>query len=255
MLTTFDESYDNNHNYLILGALFNPRHKIIQREFAEAKRNVGFVNPDGTVREIKYSLCTDKRKYEVAKIAVDCFINSHSFFRAIVIDQKPDSGFRLDYFGKPFERKALKEARAYKKFTELLLKSNLPLIQPNGLLYADKLTRCKGDAFCQLITELFGTRGTNYSVGHDKPIFKHISEVDTSLEDYHLGQIGDILQGVILNELKPGDNRWKNKIRNYVKGQLKIPSLLPDYWGILPKWHQDQKHPKYQVWYWRPEKE
>ena len=134
MLTTFDESYDSNHDYLILGALFNPRHKIIHRKFAQAKRDLGFVDQNGKVREIKYNLCTDNNKYEVAKIAVDCFVNSDSFFRAIVIDQKPGSGFNLNYFGKSFERKAIKEARAYKKFTELLLKSNLPLIQPNGLL-------------------------------------------------------------------------------------------------------------------------
>jgi len=86
-----------------------------------------------------------------------------------------------------------------------------------------------------------------------KPIFKHVCEVDTSLEDYHLGQIGDILQGVILNELMPGNDRWKRKLRNYVKGQLNLPSLSPDYWRPLPRWYKNEKHPKYQIWYWVPE--
>ena len=188
-------------------------------------------------------------------MAVNCFINSPAFFRAIVIDQRPESGFSLNYFGRSYERKAIKEARAYKRFTEFLLKYNLADIQPNGILYTDQLTRCKGDLFCQLLRDLFSSVGENYSIGKSKPIFKHIQEVDTSLEDYHLGQIGDILQGVILNELLPTQNRWKNKIRNYVKGQLEIPSLLPDYWQVLPKWYQDQKHPRYQVWYWIPEME
>jgi len=255
MLTTFDECYDNDHSYLILGALFNPRHKAIHKEFVKAKRDVGYVGIDGKVREIKYAMCTNRKRYEIAKLAVDCLKNSHSFFRAIVVDQRPESGFALTYFGKSSERKALKEARAYKKFTELLLKSNLADIQPNGLLYTDKLTRCRGDAFCQLIKDLFGTHGEGYSVGFSKPVFKHVSEVDTSLEDYHLGQIGDILQGVILNELVPGRDRWKKKLRNYVKGQLNLPSLSPEYWRTLPRWYKSQKHPKYQIWYWAPETE
>ncbi len=252
MLTNFDECYDNAHNYLILGALFNPRHKIIHRAFVKAKRDAGYVNPDGTVREIKYALCSDSKRYKIAKLAVDCFINSDSFFRAVVVDQRPEAGFNLNYFGRRNERKAIKEARAYKKFCELLLKANIQDIQPNGLLYTDKLTRCRGDLFCQLITELFGTQGEEYSKGGSKPVFKHITEVDTSLEEYHLGQIGDILQGAIINELVPGLNRWKRKLRNYVKGQLNLPSLSADFWRLLPKWYVNQKYPKYQVWYWVP---
>jgi hypothetical protein len=70
MLTTFDECYDNAHNYLILGALFNPRHKIIHRRFAEAKRSLGFINPDGSLREIKYALCKNGKSYKMAKSAI-----------------------------------------------------------------------------------------------------------------------------------------------------------------------------------------
>ena len=106
-----------------------------------------------------------------------------------------------------------------------------------------------------LLKDLFCTTGENYSVGKNKPIFKHIQEVDTGLEYYHIGQIGDILQGVILNELMPTQNRWKKKIRNYVKGQLEIPSLLPEYWKILSRRYQNQEYHKYQVWYWTPEME
>lgn len=256
MLTTLDESYDSDHRYLIFGAVFHPLYKQIHRQFREAKKNAGYVNTaDGKVREIKYVLCNTHKRYEIAKLAVDCFINSPSFFRAIVIDKDPSSGFSLNYFGKASEPTAIKEARAYKKFCELLLKSCLPEIQPNGLLYTDALTHCHGDAFCALINELFSISGQNYSKDLDKPIFKLIKEVDTSLEDYQLGQIGDILQGAILNELVPGTNRWKKQIRNYIKGQLGLPSLSPKYWQILPKWLKNQKHPKYQIWYWVPEKQ
>lgn len=206
MLTTFfDECYDNGHNYLILGALFNPRPKDIHREFLKAKRDKGYVGADGSAKEIKYSECIDAKRYKVAQRAVGCFKDSQSFFRAIVIDQRPQSGFSLNFFGKPNEPKKLKEARAYKKFAELLLKSNITTT--NGVLLTDRITRCKGDAFLPLIREAFGTPGVEYSQGRSEPIFRHIQEVDTALEQYHVGQIGDILQGVILNELLPTKSR------------------------------------------------
>jgi len=255
MLTTFDESYDNNHNYLILGALFCPSHKILHKEFLRAKKCAGYVDEHGKCKEIKYTTCYNHRQYKIAQVAIDCFIRSQAFFRAIVIDQRPDLSYDINYFGRPSESKAIKEARAYKRFAELLLKSSISDIQPNGLLYLDKLTRCRGDAFCELIKGLFGTYAENYSKDLTKPLFKHIQEVDTGIEDYQLGQIGDLLQGVILNELLPGKNLWKKRIRNYVKRNLEIPSLLPDYWKLLSRDYKDKKHHNYQIWYWTPNKE
>jgi hypothetical protein len=79
-----------------------------------------------------------------------------------------------------------------------------------------------------------------------------MQEVDTAIEHYHVGQIGDILQGAILSELVPPQNEWKCKTREYVKERLKIPSLTRDYWKSLTKQECNQKHPQYQVWYWEP---
>lgn len=251
MLTTFDECYDHNRSYLILAALFNPKPKQLHRKFLKAKQAKRYIRSDGKVKEIKYSYADTPYLYSVAVKAIDCFVDSSATFRAIVIDQRPSSGFNLDRFGASYEPKSLREARAYKKFTELLLKSNIPSIL-NGVLLTDKLTRCKGDAFMSLIKELFGTPGCNYSAGLSVPIFRHIQEVDTALEEYHVGQIGDILQGVILNELIPTKNRWKRKLREYAKQQLGLSSLGPDYWRGLAKWGQDLRHPKYQIWYWEP---
>jgi len=248
----FDECYDNNHNYLILGALFNPEPHKIHRILRQEKRDRNYLNLDGTVREIKYVLCNTHYRCDVAKCAVDCFVGSSSLFRAIVIDQRPNTGFSLDYFGNPNEGKAIKEARAYKKFTELLLKSNIADVS-GGTLYADRLTRCKGDAFVPLITESFGKPNCNYSIGKNEPVFRYVQEVDTALEQYHVGQIGDILQGAILCELVPPHNRYKRELNTYVKKQLNISSLGQTYWQNLPKWEQDLKHPKYQVWYWEPD--
>lgn len=251
VLTYFDECYDNQRSYLILGALFNPRPKAIHRAFWEAKRKRGYIDSDGKVKEIKYNYSSTHYLYTVATEAVDCFVESLSWFRAIVIDQRPSQGWSLDHFGMATEAKAIKEARAYKKFTELLLKSNISSFA-NGVLLTDRLTRCRGDAFLALITELFGTPGAGYSSGRRTPIFRHIEEVDTALEEYQVGQIGDILQGVILNELVPTKNRYKRKLREYAKGQIGLSALSPSYWEKMPKWQQDLQHSKFQIWYWKP---
>ena len=192
MIVYFDESYDEGHQYLILGALFNPTPKDIHAQFLTAKRSKRYVNANGIAKEIKYTLSNSHYRYAVAEKAVDCFMNSPSWFRAIVIDQRPGEGFSLDFFGRPGEPRALKEAKAYKKFTEMLLRSNIGNIT-NGTLLTDRLTRPKGDAFLPLITDLFGTPDNGYSSGRRGPIFRHIQEVDTAEEQYQVGQIGDIL--------------------------------------------------------------
>ena len=250
VLTYFDECYDGNHTYLILAALFNPTIKEIHRDFLRAKQEKGYFKADGSVQEIKYSYCVNHKRYSIAQKAVDCFVDNQSFFRAIVIDRCPQSGFNLDFFGRPDEPQKIKDARAYKKFTELLLKSNITIT--NGMLLTDRLSRPKGDAFLPLLREAFGIAGVGYSQGMNEPIFRHIQEVDTALENYHVGQIGDILQGAILNELVPAGNRFKRKLREYVKKKLSLPSLGQDYWLPLSKGEQDAKHFKYQIWYWRP---
>jgi len=253
MIVTFDECYDNEHKFLILGALFASKPKKLHEAFLLGKRNKKYIDDNGRAREIKYTLCNNHYRYGIGSLAIDCFIDNPSFFRAIVVDQRPESGFTLEYFGKRSDSLKIKEARAYKKFAELLLKSSISEVS-NARLLADRLTRCQGDAFIPLMTELFGTPGAGYSTGCPNPIFRHIQEIDTALEQYHIGQIGDILQGVILNELIPTKNQWKRKINQYVKTKLGIPSLMPSFWNSLSKWEKDLYHPKFQVWYWSPNK-
>jgi hypothetical protein len=251
VIVYFDECYDSNHDFLILGALFNPRHKAIYDDFKREKRRCHFVNSDGRGLEIKYTKSNTRRNFIMALRAVDCFINSQSYFRAIVVDQRQSSGFNLDYFGKPYETKTIKNARAYKVFSELLLRDNISRIS-NGVLLTDRLTRCSGDECLDLIMGLFGTPNQKYSSRRKYPIFRHVQEVDTALETYHVGQIGDILQGVILNELVPSQNKYKRKLREYVKQQLSIPSLDSQYWQSLNVKQRNQLHPKYQAWHWKP---
>ena len=83
MLVTFDECYDNAHNYLILGALIVPDHKKLHAEMLKVKRDNGYIRRDGAPKEIKYTLCTDKFHYGVATGTVGCFIESSAFFEQL----------------------------------------------------------------------------------------------------------------------------------------------------------------------------
>jgi hypothetical protein len=250
MLVYFDESYDANKDLLILSALFNPLPKKLHFAVLHAKQTEQYLDVAGKPREIKYSISDTSRRCRVACKCVDCFVASPSWFRAVVVDTQMGQ-FDLNRFGKKSESDAMKWARAYKKFAELLLSHNCSGIE-NGVLLTDRLTRTKGDLFLELMREDFSRLGIAYSVGKTQPVFRHIQEVDTALPEYQVGQIGDILMGSILNALRPTKNRFKRRLRRHVLNTLSLPSLLPTYWQQLAKWRAEVLHPKFGVWYWRP---
>jgi hypothetical protein len=53
MLIYFDESYDHEHEYLLLSALFNPHSRYLHRRLSEVKRQHNYLSRDGSLREIK----------------------------------------------------------------------------------------------------------------------------------------------------------------------------------------------------------
>lgn len=250
MLVYFDESYDSKKDFLLLGALFNPKPKSLHSDMLKVKHTLHYVDQSGQPLEIKYATSGIRPRYRVARECVNCFVNSPSWFRAIVIETGAGR-FDLNFFGRPFEGNAIRWARAYKKFAELLLSRNCANID-NGVLLTDRLTRTKGDLFLELMRENFSQAGVNFSVGKAQPTFRHVQEVDTALPAYQVGQIGDILTGVILNGLKPTANQYKTRLRNHVMRVLSLPSLGPSYWESLTKWRAEALHPKFGVWYWRP---
>ena len=250
MLIYFDESYDNNHEYLLLGALFNPHSKFLHRELSESKRNKGFVTKLGELKEIKYSKCSLHLPQQVAKAAIDSFIKSTSWFRCIVIHQGGRS-FDLNYFGKLSEPEAIKKARAYKKFAELLIGYNTQDVH-NAVLLTDRLKRCSGDLFLELIRQEFSVPYSGYSKRSSLPTLGIVDAVDTSLEQYQVGQVCDILLGCVLNNLCPTQNWMKNELREYLAKALSVPDFLPISWQKYTKYNIERYYPKFNVWYWRP---
>jgi len=248
MLIYFDESYDQEHRYLILGALFNPHPKFLHREWLRVKQDFNFFGQNKKLLEIKYNYCTTRRRQELCCAGIDIFMKSTSYFRAIVVDQKI---MDLERFGKKSEDKKIKMARAYKKFAELLLSHNTEEIY-NGVLLTDELTRCNGDKFIEIMKQDFCVIGGRHCADEHKPTLKEITDIKSHLEDYHVNQINDILLGCIMNNLKPTNKEYKNNVRKYLIKKLDVKSLLPEYWDRYSKTFAEEHYPKFNIWYWRP---
>ena len=248
MLIYFDESYDGEHKYLLLGALFNPHPKFLHREWLKVKKDFGYLDKRGKVLEVKYNNCTTKKRQEMCCRAIDIFMKSTSYFRAVVIDRDI---MELDYFGKKSEDNKIKMARAYKKFAELLLSRNTKNIY-DGVLLTDELTRCNGDKFIEIMKQDFCVIDGKHCNNAHKPTLKDISDFSSHVEQYHVNQINDILIGCILNNLIPTKKNYKNNLRKYLVKKLEVDNLLPEYWSKYQKEHVEECHPKFNVWYWKP---
>ena len=157
MIIYLDESYDWRGVYFLLGGLFVlSDHDVFLESFNSVKREEGFVRPDGSLRELKYSRIKYPKSERAAVKALQTFKAHRCYFRAVIV---PQAQFDLGYFGKSYEPEKIKRARAYKKFAEMLIEYNTPELT-DGILFADNLTRCKGalehgDEFVEVMRERF----------------------------------------------------------------------------------------------------
>ena len=250
MLIYFDESYDQNNTYLLFGALFNPHPKFLHRKIKQLKHAHNFRNPDGSWIEIKYNTCFSEERFAIYKEVLNAFFDSTSWFRCLVVKQ---SELDLSFFGKQHEEEAMKRARAYKKFAEMLIAFNVQDTVQNVLL-TDNMTRCKGDEFLERMKEIFCVQEFAHSQGKHTTTLKEIKEVDSSLEQYQVIQVCDLLLGCVLNDLIPATNPWKNEIRKYLKTSLGIDSFSSSFWGKFKKHELEVSYPKMNVWHWKPKK-
>lgn len=248
MVIYFDESYDHNHEYLLLSALFNPHSRFLHRRLSEIKRRHHYYSYSGGLREIKYNYVVSRKQYEIAKAAIDIFFESTSWFRCVVIEQNL---INLDRFGQKWEDDKIKKARLYKKFAELLISHNTTNIY-NGVLLVDRLTRCNGDEFLEVMKQEFCLPFGKHSENSQIPTLKDVREIPSDLEQYQVNQIGDILMGCILNNLKPTRKEEKNNLRNYLIRKLGVSDLLKHSWSRYSKSYVEENWPKFNIWYWKP---
>ncbi len=237
MIVYFDESYDNAHDYLLYGALFLPDSSTLHRRIEDVRRETG------CEVEIKYTWCKTAFGYRVCSRVVDEFIADSAYFRCVVV---PQHKFDYSRFGRPDESAAILKARAYKKFTEMLLHPNVMQVK-DAVFLADELTRCRGDEFLERISERFNPPG-------GKRTFRHLAEVSSKIRSYQCLQACDLLLGCVLNNLRPTANKYKNQIRKYLCEKVDVPSFLPKAWEHAGLREVRNRCPKFSVWYWRAKK-
>jgi hypothetical protein len=243
-----DESYDQpKKRFILLGLLFNPS-KILHGLLTQIHSKQRCLDKHNNIIETKYKNCFTKRNYEVCKKFIDAFMKSDSWFCAIVVDTH-STKFDLDYFGKPDETEAIKEARVYKKFTEMIISQNTKKIT-NAVLLVDEVTRCNHDQFIELIREAFCFAGTKYSVNKEKPTLRHVGSIKSDSPENVRICVCDLLLGCILNNNLPTRNRWKNKIRKYLIQILGIKNLLENSW--IGRKVSSTIQRKFRIWYWKP---
>lgn len=249
MLIYFDESYDNQKQWLLLGATFHPHSKFLHRRITEIKKKNNFFLSDWTLKELKYANCRNKQTFQVAKEIIDAFFESTSYFRLIAIEQWAD-WFDLNKFWNLGDESKVKFAKMYKKFTELLIRHNTENLY-NGILLTDELTRPKTDIFFTLMEDLFCKPWENYSNGKREPTLKDIKEVKSDLEQYQLLQVTDLLMWCVLNHLKPTQNQYKTKIADYLAERVGNNFTKED-WQHYSKTYVEKYRPKYNVWFFDP---
>ena len=110
----------------------------------------------------------------------------------------------------------------------------------DAVLLADRLTRTPGDNFADSI------------IADLRPRIREVRSIDSGLEQYQLGQMCDILLGVVLGDLVPPKNANKRGLIEYAKHALKAPSFEAEYWQSHSRPQLDRRHGKFQVWHWKP---
>jgi len=233
MIVYFDESYDNEHHYLLYGALFVPRSSRLHQRVLRMRKETGYAG------EIKYNRCKNNATLKVCRRVVDAFVEDAAYFRCVVVEQH---GFDYSIFGRAHEPLALKKARAYKKFSEMLLAPHVSETE-SAVFLADKMKRCRGDEFIDRLRECFNRPG-------GKATFRHMMEVHSSLEEHQCLQVCDLLLGCVLNNLKPTIKPAKNEIRNYLCKRLEVPNFLFTTWRNVPLREAKDPGTKFNVWYW-----
>src|SRR5438105_8509484 len=268
MIIYLDESYDWQGTYFLLGALFiREDHDVFLESFNTIKREEKFARPDGTLRELKYATIKHNNHERAAIKAIQIFKAQKAYFRAVII---PQSSFDLSFYGKKYEPENIKRARAYKKFAEMLIDYNTPKVS-DGVLFADYLSRCKGqlgrgDEFIEVMKQRFVYPSDELLKTPAR--LKHISEVPSDHPHYSLLQVCDVILGSTLNgilKVKRG-RRMAHKVAvtERMKEILEFPTYDKAYWQALEKVYireyRDRitmeeyckgTHHKYRLWFWK----
>ena len=247
MIIYMDESLDRGGRYLCLGALFVPGDGPTVGQIEDIKAKYRRFAPGHSFSDVKYSRSGDHFTRAVCQEIIDLFLRQPAWFRVLVADTaQPRFSWRR--FSGSGTSMSLSRALAYNQLAELLLKPALQGIA-NAVLLADDLTTPAGDDFIQRIYRSFGA--ASGPAGATPPPIRYVERVDTSLPRYQLGQMCDVLLGVVTGDLASPTNRNKLALIQYAKDALNVPGCGPDYWGQPPHIQPGAPVPKLHVWHWQ----
>lgn len=251
LIIYLDESYDQpEKRFLLLGLLFCPS-KTLHRQLTAVHNKKRFLDKHKNIIETKYNNCFTSHNYSVGLEFIEAFLVSDCWFSAIVVDTK-STNFDLKYFGKANESEAIKKARVYKKFTELIISKNTKKIT-NAVLLVDEVTRCNMDRFIELITQSFCIPEEGYNIGKELPTLKHVGSINSSAPENVRLSLCDLLLGCILNDNLPTKNKWKNRIRKDLIKKLGVKDLYESTWSSTQTDAPIKKiRKKFRIWYWKP---
>ena len=160
------------------------------------------------------------------------------------------AGVFLDLFRRVGRAKKINQSPCHSRLTELLLERNLQGVE-NAVLLADSLTEVAGDNFVESMTMRFGAAQELTEGESLTPHIRSVQRVDTSLPDYQLGQMCDVLLGVITGDLVPPTNPNKLALIQHAKDTLDVPGFGPDYWLGVREDQAGGPTTKFHVWHWR----
>ena len=245
-----DESYDLRARYLCLGVLFIPDNGPTNGHLDAIKEKYRRFAPGHPFSDVKYSKSGDKFTSTICREIVDLFASHHAWFRALVIDTSLP-GFSWGEFGGRDAPRRLTRVRAYSRLTELLLERNLQGVQ-DAVLLADSLTEAAGDNFIEYISQRFSVLPGETRPQSDAalPPVRYVQRVDTSLPIYQLGQMCDVLLGIVTGGLVRPANSNKLELIQYAQEILGIPSFGADYWSSFPGLPVGDAIPKFHIWHW-----
>lgn len=244
-----DESYDLRTRYMCLGVLFIPENGMTNSHLEVIKDKYRRMAPGRSFSDVKYTKSGENFTFEVCREILDLFASQPAWFRALVIDTSLP-GFSWGDFGGRDIPRGLAKARAYGRLAGLLLERNLHGIE-DAILLADSLTEAVGDDFIQHILQRFGNTPKSLE-NESPPRIRYVQRVDTSLPDYQLGQVCDVLLGVVTGDLVRPTNSNKLALIQHAKDTLGISGFGPDYWSEPGEYQPGELTAKFHIWHWQP---
>ena len=234
MIVYIDESYPDNLDKVILGALFVGinEHKSLHSKIRKIKTKYKFY------REIKYSQLVDKTRFIIAKKMISEFAETNnSFFRSSVI---PYSATKLsNFYGQDTNQKRI---NIYTDSAKKLILGNLPKDTTSDI-YFDEEDRIKKTKLFKRLKKARSAKGGK---------IRDVYFTQSSDESRCVLQVCDLLTGAIKQNLYPNltvTSRLKREFSEFALNTFNIKDCSSSYWKRNSKQKNHKKHDKFYISY------